>query len=290
MNYRMTSYMQTKILRQIPDMATRGILTWLLMVFCVSFMWAQSPDSYFPPKPEPAVYVHDYSHWLDALQVNTLEQKLRAMNDTTSTQIILIIRPDIGMYDRSQYAYELGQRWGVGQKGKNNGLVMLIVTDGTQRGVFIAPGYGLEGALPDVIASRISRDVMIPYFKNNQYYEGINAGIDAVSAAVHGEFNDEAGSQSGGSIAVLLFIFIVIVVIFIFMSRGRGRMHTASDSYDDPNWPFNQGSGKRRTVYWGGGGWGSSSGSGGGSSGGGGWSGGSFGGGGFGGGGGGGSW
>lgn len=282
-----TPKMKSYLVKKIKSLLLFGLVSILLPLG----LFAQATGDYFPPKPEPAVYVHDYSGWLDGIQKQSLEQKLRAMNDTTSTQIILMIRPDIGMYDRAQYAFELGQRWGVGKQGKNNGVVMLIVTDGSQRGVFIAPGYGLEGALPDVVASRIARNVMIPDFRDGNYYQGINAGIDAVVAAVHGEYTDDSAEMGNtASLLMLLIIFTIILLIFFFLSRRRGRIHTSEDSYDDPDWPFNQGQPRgRRTIYWGGGGWGSG-GWGGGSSGGGGWSGGSFGGGSFGGGGGGGSW
>lgn len=270
----------------------RYFLIVLLALCNVAYGYSQSDDSIFPPKPEPAVYVNDYSGWLDPMQKNTLEQQLRAMNDTTSTQITIMIRPDIGIYPREQYAYELGERWGVGQKGKNNGIVLLIVTAGTQRGIFIATGYGLEGALPDVVATRISRDIMVPYFKTGQYYEGIVAGVNAISKAVHGEFTDDPKATSSDSSLLILFVLFVIIVLVVFLlNRNKGRIHTGRDSFDDPNWPFNSGSGGG-SIFWGGSsrwGGGSSGGWGGGSSGGG-WGGGSFGGGSFGGGGGGASW
>jgi uncharacterized protein len=260
-------------------------LSLLFLLFAVT-MTAQPLDSVFPPRPEPAVYVNDYSHWLDPVQKQTLEQQLRALHDTTSTQVIVMIRPDIGIYPKEQYAYELGERWGVGKKSKNNGVVILIVTEGSQRGIFIATGYGLEGVLPDVLAARISRDIMVPYFKAGKYYEGVKAGVDAVTAAVHGEFSgDPTAASNDNSLLILFVLFIVIVLIVYFLNRRKGRIHTGRNSYDDPNWPFNSGSGGG--IFWGGG---SSGGSWGGGSSSGGWDGGSFGGGSFGGGGGGASW
>ncbi|MEZ4892734.1 MAG: TPM domain-containing protein [Saprospiraceae bacterium] len=97
-------------------------------------------------KPDPAVYVHDYASWLSQSEMMFSRQKLRAYHDSTSTQIVVLIRPDIGDYDRSSYAFELGNRWGVGQKGKEQQVVMLVKTEQPERGVFIATGYGAEGA------------------------------------------------------------------------------------------------------------------------------------------------
>ena len=244
---------------------------------------AQSDADLFPVRPEPAVYVNDFSNWLTSAENNLLEQQLRAMNDTTSTQIIVIIKPDIGDFDRSSYAIEIGNRWGVGQKDKNNGIVMLIVTAGSQRGVFISTGYGLEGTLTDVVSARIARDEMVPYFKEGRNYEGISRGIDAVSAAVHGEY-DADSSGEGGPInpwLVIIGIFIIIIILMTIFGKGNnGRMLTGDGT--------SSGGG-----FWGGGfggGFGGGGFGGGSSSGGGGFGGGSFGGGSFGGGGGGASW
>ena len=244
---------------------------------------AQSDADLFPVRPEAAVYVNDFSNWLTSAENNLLEQQLRAMNDTTSTQIIVIIKPDIGDFDRSSYAIEIGNRWGVGQKDKDNGIVMLIVTAGSQRGVFISTGYGLEGALTDVVSARIARDEMVPYFKEGRNYEGISRGIDAVSAAVHGEY-DADSSGEGGPInpwLVIIGIFIIIIILMTIFGKGNnGRMLTGDGT--------SSGGG-----FWGGGfggGFGGGGFGGGSSSGGGGFGGGSFGGGSFGGGGGGASW
>ena len=252
---------------------------------------AQSSGELFPPKPEPAVYVHDYSGWLQPYQKNTLEQKLRAYWDSTSTQIVVMIRPDIGDYDKASYAFELGNQWGIGRKDKNNGVVMLIKSEAPNRGIFIATGYGTEGALPDITCGQIIRNTMGPYFRQQQYFEGINAGLDEIIGALEGEFT-KAPTAELPAWQVLLIILVVALVFFLIMGtivyklRKVGQFITGkgtSRNKDDDN--FGGG-------WWiGGNGWGGSGGSGG-SSGGswGGGGGGSFGGGSFGGGGAGGDW
>ncbi|MBC7774127.1 MAG: TPM domain-containing protein [Phycisphaerae bacterium] len=266
---------------------------WLVNLLLLPLaLFAQSDDNLFPPKPEPAVYVHDYAGWLQDFQKNALEQKLRAYWDSTSTQIVVMIRPDIGDYDKASYAFELGNRWGIGRKDKNNGVVMLIKSEPPDRGIFIATGYGTEGALPDITAGQIIRNTMAPYFRQQQYYEGINEGLDRIIGALEGEFTNEPTEKmgTGGAILIVLFIALVFFLVlgtivyklrkvgqwFTHSGTGRNKRNGGDDNFGGGWWI----GGDR----WGGGG----SSGGGGSWGGGG--GGSFGGGSFGGGGAGGDW
>ena len=181
---------------------------------------AQRDSDLFPPKPEPAVYVHDYAGWLSAAQRQALEYKLVRYYDSTSTQIVVMIRPDIGDYDKSSYAFELGNRWGIGRKSKNNGVVLLVKTEPPGRGAFIATGYGVEGALPDITAGRIIRNTMIPYFKREQYAEGIEAGIDDIISALSGEFRNEGEEGKEFPAWVLLLIFIAVIVAIVLIARA----------------------------------------------------------------------
>jgi len=270
---------------------------WASLALVVSMMlaWAtaalaQADADVFPPKPDPAVFVHDYSGWLSAQEMAVLEQKLRAYNDTTSTQVVVMIRPDIGDYDRSSYAFELGNRWGIGRKSKDNGVVVLIKTEAPDRGVFIATGYGVEGALPDITAGRIIRNTMIPYFKEERYFDGINAGLDDIIAALSGEFKAEPrkANKTVGLVILLVFVVLVFLVVFIIVRAAkRGTIYTSAGPRKTR---------RRNDDWWGGGGgfggWTGGGGWGGGGfgGGGGGWGGGGFGGGSFGGGGAGGGW
>jgi uncharacterized protein len=252
-----------------------------------TLFWAQN-DPVFPEKPEPAVYVHDYSGWLQPEQKNALEQKLRAYWDTTSTQIVVMIRPDLGGYDKASYAFELGNRWGIGRADKDNGVVMLIKSEAPDRGIFIATGYGAEGALPDITAGRIIRNTMAPYFRQQQYFEGINAGLDDIIRALSGEFKNDAQPEelnSGEKLFMIFFILLMIGliafgVISAFKSAGKMITHDGSKRSRRRNddWWMGGGFGGGSSGGWGGGGsWGGGGG-------------GSFGGGSFGGGGAGGDW
>lgn len=187
-----------------------------LLLLLPFFLLAQSNDALFPPKPDPAVYVHDYAGWLSPQETGALEQKLRAYHDSTTTQIVVMIRPDIGDYDKSSYAFELGNRWGIGRADKDNGVVMLIKTVPPDRGIFIATGYGTEGALPDILAGRIIRNTIGPYFRQEQYYQGINAGVDEIIQALSGEFSVEP-SKPMSKAAALFIVFFIALIFFVIL-------------------------------------------------------------------------
>ena len=108
----------------------------------------------FPPKPN--TLVTDYTNTLSAGDKQNLENKLVAFDDTSSTQIAIVIIKSVGDYDIAEYGTQLGRKWGIGQKANNNGLLILVAMD--QHKMTIQVGYGLEGALPDVIASQIIED------------------------------------------------------------------------------------------------------------------------------------
>lgn len=152
-------------------------------------------------------------------QIELLEDSLRRYARRTSTQIVVVTINDLEGYDVAEYAYKIGQTWGIGQKGKNNGVVILVKPkrNNSDRGrAFIASGYGLESVLPDITCSRIVNDVMIPYFKQDDYQSGVIAGAVAVMKACEGEFEgDPDGAEMGGEIGLGLFIFLMLLILFM---------------------------------------------------------------------------
>lgn len=243
--------------------------------------------------PEPMVpyrLVNDFADIFSAAEEQALEQKLRAYNDSTSTQIYVISVADLGGYPVSDYAFRLGEKWEIGQKSKDNGAVILIKPKiGNSRGqAFIATGYGLETRLNDAYTGRIVRDEMIPYFMDNDYFGGVNAAVDAMIARLSGEFVADVKEEKGIPFFVIIIIILIIILLISLLSKG-GDQHIDGGGHHKTNSPtvfFPPMTGGRRS-----GGFGSSSGWGGGGFGGGGMGG--FGGGGggrFGGGGAGGSW
>lgn len=250
-----------------------------IFLFLTLFAAAQIEKA-IPEAPNPQKLVVDLTGTLTADQQQALEQKLVAYDDSTSNQVAVVIIATTGDYDIAEFAFALGRKWGVGNKNKDNGVVLLIAKN--DRKVFIAPGYGLEGAIPDITAKRIVEDIIVPNFRGNDFYRGIDEGTDALIKAAQGEFVAEEGYANrgeGGKPFPLLGIIILIIIIIIIMNRGgggRGGSFMSRRGYRNINRP---------TVFWfptGGGGGGGFGGGGGGFGG--------FGGGSFGGGGAGGSW
>lgn len=227
-------------------------------LYLLLFSWVAAAQN-IPEPMSPPRLVNDFVGMLNPTEQAQLEQKLRVYNDSTSTQIVIAVVKTTGDYPAGDYAFELGRRWGVGQKGKNNGLVLLWATD--DRKIFIATGYGLEGAVPDAIAKRIISTVITPEFKNQMYYRGLDKGTDEIIRYAKGEYKSDASDGEGEFPIELIIFFIIMFVIFVIIrsrnNRGGGGGNRSSGG--GMFFPY--------ATY---SGWGSSSGSWGGSSGGGG--------------------
>ncbi|WP_419800816.1 TPM domain-containing protein [Mucilaginibacter sp.] len=263
-------------------MLKKLLLTWLLLSSCV-FLFAQD----FPQKSN--TLVTDYTNTLTAGQKQSLENKLVAFNDSTSTQIAVVILKSVGDYDINEYATQLGRKWGIGQKGKNNGILMLVAIG--DRKVSIQTGYGAEGAVPDITTHEIIENDLKPNFKQGNYYAGIDAGTTSLIKYMKGEYKADPKARQennggGGSVFVIIIIVIVVIILIRRGGGGGGNQVIGSRGGSSPFWWLLAGNALGRNSG-GGSGWGG--GFGGGSSGGGGGFGG-FGGGSFGGGGSSGSW
>jgi len=253
----------------------------LLMISLALNMSAKVPD-----KPTQKLLMWDYANVIDNYQEQQIEDSLEYFSRTTSNQIVVMTVTDeiLEGLELQEFGVEVGRKWGVGYKGKDNGVVILIKpkTDSSRGRAHITTGYGAEGPLPDLLCSRIVDEEMIPHFKENDYASGVLAALKVIEPALQGDF-DEAENLMGsdGSDVILAIIVLIMIMCFII----------AASSKND-----NNGNGNNTRTYTGGpiifpGGFSSgrsSSGWGGGGFGGGGWGG--FGGGSFGGGGGGGSW
>lgn len=171
--------------------------------------------------PEKEMHlVYDYYGLLSEGQRDSLETRLVAFNDSTSNQIVVMITPGFGGRDISSFAFEVGDKWGIGQHKLRNGVLIVVKPkDDTDGEVEIATGHGLEGALPDIFCKRIIEDQMIPHFQNNDYYGGIVAALDIILPVCAGEYNfdkykeDREESPWPGLIFLLLIVFIVYRVI-----------------------------------------------------------------------------
>jgi uncharacterized protein len=198
------------------------LLTLLLLLYLPSELIAQD----IPDKPYPPRLVNDFSGILSSNEANALENKLVAFNDSTSTQIAIVIVDDLGGYDKSDYAFRLAEKWGIGQKGLDNGILILVKpkTQFSSGEAFIATGYGLEGVIPDILCGEITDYEMIPAFRNNDYYGGLEKATTTLMALASGEYTaDEYGKKgSGDAGGLVMFIIFVIVLIIILSARSKG--------------------------------------------------------------------
>ena len=194
-----------------------------LLLFCVALL-AFSPalqgQTLLTP-PVPPQLVNDYTGILKESDVQALENKLVAFNDSTSNQIVIIIVDNLQGYDKSEFAYIIGKEWEVGQSDFNNGVVVLVKTKttGSDGQIFIATGYGLEGPIPDLACSNIIDREILPRFLEGDYYGGLDAGTNVLMALASGEYsysdyNKRGGSGSPGSVpAIAIIIFIIFIIL-----------------------------------------------------------------------------
>lgn len=185
----------------------------------------------FPERPKPPRLVNDFSGFLTPDEYNQLESKLEQFARETSTQIAIAIVPDLHGYDPADYATRLAEKWGVGQKGKENGILILVKpkTPESKGEVFIATGYGLEGAVPDAIAKRIVEAEIIPEFKKGKYYTGLDKAVNRLMELTRGEYTAEeylkrTAKKDEGSIIGLIVPLIFFFLIF-FGGGSRRRRH-----------------------------------------------------------------
>ncbi len=174
-------------------------------------------------KPNTERLVNDFAGLLSESQISFLEDSLSRYARRTSTQIVVVTTSDLGGYSPSDYAYRIGETWGIGQRGKNNGVVILVKpklkeTDKGQ--AFIASGYGLEAALPDITCTRIVRNDMIPHFKQNNYPQGIMAGAVSVMKACEGEYEGEPINDDDEGVGIVAII-IIIIVLYIALKNDK---------------------------------------------------------------------
>ena len=242
--------------RQIFRVPFAKISGLFLFLFVVSSCFAQQ----IPNRPTPPRLVNDFTNTLTKNQQYNLEQKLVAYNDTTSTQIAVVFVNDLQGTTAADFAYQLGEKWGVGTKD-NNGVVILIKPKTNTKGeVFISIGYGLEPYIPDAIAKRIIENEMIPAFKNNDYYSGVNNAVDIIIGLASGAFSAEEYSSSDDEIFILVF-FIIMMAAMIFFINIAGKVgKTYSSRHDDSSiwkalfWAsvFSNGNRHNHHNHWGG--------------------------------------
>jgi uncharacterized protein len=217
------------------------LLTLAILLLAVTANPISGQD--FPERPVPPRLVNDFAGLLNLEEINLLERKLVAFDDSTSTQIAIVILRSLNGYDIADYAQQLAEKWGIGQKGKDNGLLVLVKTKiaGEKGEVSIAQGYGLEGAIPDLTCSDIIDNEILPAFRNEDYYGGLNKATNTLMSLAGGEFTaSEYGQRpkkkSGNDVPLFPLIIIIIVIIGLISGKSGGSNHKNISSGGLPFW------------------------------------------------------
>lgn len=197
----------------------------LFIITTISFAsWSQLPKAPYPPK-----LYNDLNNtgFLKPSEAVLMEKRLLTFEKETSNEIAVIIIDDLLGYDVSDYAIKISNLWKVGKAKEKNGIVILIKPTGGKRDkkIFIAVGRGLEGAIPDITCKRIIENELIPNFKNEAHFKGLNDALDVLSSLSKGEYNSATyNKKTEGSLLgkIILVIIILIIVVVLMLKGGKG--------------------------------------------------------------------
>jgi uncharacterized protein len=190
----------------------------LCLILIMSPIWAlEVPE-------RPRGWVNDFTGTLSRDEILALEKKLMAFERETTNQIVVVLIPTLKGDNLEDFSIRLAEKWKVGQKGKNNGVILLIVKN--DRRIRIEVGYGLEGVLPDALAGSIIRQEIAPRFRAGQFYQGIEAGIKAIMAATRGEYKARPLVKKESKLTpwwpfLFFILFFGVVIIMHRLSRRR---------------------------------------------------------------------
>lgn len=198
-----------------------------LLAFLLCFpalLWAQST----PDFPELTGRVVDRAEMLSPEVETRLTQMLQAHEQASTEQVVVVTLPDLQGFPIEQYGYQLGRHWGIGQKGEDNGALLIVAKE--ERAIRIEVGYGLEGKLTDAQSSVIINRVITPAFQKGDFQAGIMNGIAAMVQVLGGEPLAVPQGQPSGKgqekpnlgMAALFLLIMVSVVFFIGSRGGRG--------------------------------------------------------------------
>jgi uncharacterized protein len=186
------------------------------------------PATAEPSFPALTGRIVDQAGLLDAAARSRLEAKLKALESKTTTQLVVVTLRSLGDYDIADYGYQLGRYWGIGQKGTNNGALLIVAPK--ERKVRIEVGYGLEGTLTDAVSRLIIDHAVLPRFRAGDFAGGIERATDDIIQVLSGDAEDfkrraaERDARPSGGQGIGLFtivVFILILWLFSYLQRGQ---------------------------------------------------------------------
>ncbi len=170
--------------------------------------------------------INDYAQILSRDVARSLETQLDQFEKQTGHQVALLTVPTLGGEDIEGFSIRVAESWKIGQKGFDNGVIFVVAPQDRQ--LRLEVGYGLEGVLPDAVASRIIREIIVPRFRENDYQGGISSGIDAVLKTIRGEPLPQAALQKprrnnpGLGLSLPLILFLLFLAGALSRRRGPG--------------------------------------------------------------------
>ena len=202
-------------------------------LMCISFI--ANAQYKIPEKPNVLYPVYDEAGILSEAEKQTLNEKLIKFEDSTSTEIEVVIIPSTKGEDVNFLATQFGEKWGIGKKKVDNGVVFLIAVE--DHTMSIQQGRAVEQYLTASVAGQILDYMVTPYFKKGEFYNGIDHGTSAIMDAVKGKFKPIAKSapnHSGFSPVQAFLIFVIIMIIITIISKnnnsgGGGRFDDDDD-------------------------------------------------------------
>ncbi|WP_298237907.1 YgcG family protein [uncultured Algibacter sp.] len=199
-----------------------SIISFLIGVFSISLTFAQYN---IPDKPNFIPPVIDSTKTLNSIEYKALYEKLKHYNDSTSTEVLIVIIPTTKGENIGLLAPRWGHKWRIGQAKEDNGVFVLLAKN--DRKIWISPGYGLEHRLTAGITGELIRNIIIPEFKRNDYYSGLDKGTDAIFQVLSGEYQNTKERNKEqfpiGLLIMLIFIFIIIIISISKNRRGGGK-------------------------------------------------------------------
>jgi uncharacterized protein len=194
---------------------------WLLLLLPLLFLgWGSASAVAGPTFPPLTGRVVDGAGLLDGGAAARLDSQLAAFERASGIQLVIATLPDLQGYEIEEFGYQLGRFWGIGQKDKNNGVLLIVAQ--AERKVRIEVGYGLEGTLTDALSANIIQSVIVPRFKAGQFEVGIEEGAGAVMAALKGEYQPARDKKSSDSPGGLLILLLLVMAVVFLRSFGGG--------------------------------------------------------------------
>ncbi len=207
-----------------------------------SILFAQAQKNYskcVEQLPKWNGLINDFDNILNPNEKQALEKMVLDFEKESSNQITIVTVPSLCEMSAEEFSNEVGRKWGVGQKDKKNGVVVLVCVP--ERKLFLKPADGLSGVLPDVICSRIIRNNITPHFKNQGYFQGLKEGVEQIILASRGEFINDAYAEEVEipAWAILLILLGLFVLLRFLISRRRNiYVSRRGYKYGDDNWNF----------------------------------------------------